>query len=137
MFSVPGNGTHTHRHAHPRTDSNGVPCERRRVRDQSNIPGEEGPELSQAVRRTHNVQPFSSLVKAPTEGGSSANSKRDKPNLHSAHQSRLLSAEDGVSQRVRVPCAHFRLEVSVPQSCPALCNPMDCSPPSASVHGIL
>ena len=23
------------------------------------------------------------------------------------------------------------------QSCPALCNPMDCSPPSSSVHGIL
>ena len=23
------------------------------------------------------------------------------------------------------------------QSCPALCNPMDCSPPGSSVHGIL
>ena len=23
------------------------------------------------------------------------------------------------------------------QSCPALCNPMDCSPPDSSVHGIL
>ena len=26
---------------------------------------------------------------------------------------------------------------AVTQSCPALCNPMDCSPPSSSVHGIL
>ena len=26
---------------------------------------------------------------------------------------------------------------SVPQSCPTLCDPMDCSPPSSSVHGIL
>ena len=27
--------------------------------------------------------------------------------------------------------------VLVAQSCPALCNPMDCSPPGSSVHGIL
>ena len=25
----------------------------------------------------------------------------------------------------------------VTQSCPTLCNPMDCSPPDSSVHGIL
>ena len=25
----------------------------------------------------------------------------------------------------------------VTQSCPILCNPMDCSPPGSSVHGIL
>ena len=25
---------------------------------------------------------------------------------------------------------------SVPQSCPTLCDPMDCSPPASSVHGI-
>ena len=25
----------------------------------------------------------------------------------------------------------------VPKSCPTLCNPMDCSPPGSSVHGIL
>ena len=29
------------------------------------------------------------------------------------------------------------VKVLVPQSCPTLCNPMDCSPPSSSVHGIL
>ena len=25
----------------------------------------------------------------------------------------------------------------VAQSCPTLCDPMDCSPPSSSIHGIL
>ena len=28
-------------------------------------------------------------------------------------------------------------KVKVPQSCPTLCDPMDCSPPGSSVHGIL
>ena len=28
-------------------------------------------------------------------------------------------------------------EVLVTQSCPTLCDPMDCSPPDSSVHGIL
>ena len=27
--------------------------------------------------------------------------------------------------------------MSATQSCPTLCNPMDCSPPGSSVHGIL
>ena len=27
-------------------------------------------------------------------------------------------------------------KVSVTQSCPTLCDPMDCSPPGSSVHGI-
>ena len=27
-------------------------------------------------------------------------------------------------------------QVLVSQSCPTLCNPMDCSPPGSSVHGI-
>ena len=29
------------------------------------------------------------------------------------------------------------IEVLVAQSCPTLCNPMDCSPPGSFVHGIL
>ena len=28
-------------------------------------------------------------------------------------------------------------KVLVPQSCPTLCDPLDCSPPGSSVHGIL
>ena len=34
-------------------------------------------------------------------------------------------------QRVKV-----KSESEVAQSCPTLCNPMDCSPPGSSVHGI-
>ena len=30
-----------------------------------------------------------------------------------------------------------KVKVLAAQSCPTLCNPMDCSPPSSSVHGIL
>ena len=31
----------------------------------------------------------------------------------------------------------FSMKVLVTQSCPTLCNSMDCSPPDSSVHGIL
>ena len=31
----------------------------------------------------------------------------------------------------------IRLKVKVARSCPTLCDPMDCSPPGSSVHGIL
>ena len=30
-----------------------------------------------------------------------------------------------------------RVHARLPQSCPALCDAMDCSPPDSSVHGIL
>ena len=30
-----------------------------------------------------------------------------------------------------------KVEVPFTQSCPALCDPMDCNPPGSSVHGIL
>ena len=30
-----------------------------------------------------------------------------------------------------------KVKVSVAQSCPTLCDAMDCSPPGTSVHGIL
>ena len=35
------------------------------------------------------------------------------------------------------PCEVKSVEELVAQSCPTLCNPMDCSPPDSSVHGIL
>ena len=31
----------------------------------------------------------------------------------------------------------MKVKVSVTQSCPTLCNPMSCSPPASSLHGIL
>ena len=33
--------------------------------------------------------------------------------------------------------SNMKVKVLVTQSCPALCDPMDCSPPGSSVHGIL
>ena len=35
------------------------------------------------------------------------------------------------------PTRVLKVKVLVTQSCPALCNPMDCSPPGSSVHEIL
>ena len=35
-----------------------------------------------------------------------------------------------------VACILFLLDRLCAQSCPGLCNPMDCSPPGSSVHGI-
>ena len=32
---------------------------------------------------------------------------------------------------------HFTYESEVAQSCPTLCNPVDCSLPGSSLHGIL
>ena len=34
-------------------------------------------------------------------------------------------------------CAPPRMHAKSLQSCPTLCNPMDCSPPGSSLHGIL
>ena len=34
-------------------------------------------------------------------------------------------------------CARFAVYAKSLQSCPSLCNPIDCSPPDSSVHGIL
>ena len=38
-----------------------------------------------------------------------------------------------------LPSQHcvLKVKVLVAQTCPTLCNPMDCSPPDSSVHGIL
>ena len=48
----------------------------------------------------------------------------------------------GASSPARIPtkcfcCLHSVRVCSVTQSCPTLCNPMDCVPPGPSVHGIL
>ena len=34
-------------------------------------------------------------------------------------------------------CLNFENNLLVAQSCPTLCDPMDCSPPGSSVHGLL
>ena len=46
---------------------------------------------------------------------------------------------DCTVEEVDLPSTHTKSEVkmSVAQSCLTLCDPMDCSPPGSSVHGIL
>ena len=42
----------------------------------------------------------------------------------------------GVGCHFLLQCMKVKSESEVAQSCPTLCNPMDCSPPGPSVHGI-
>ena len=42
----------------------------------------------------------------------------------------------GVGCHFLLQCMKGKSESEVAQSCPTLCNPMDCSPPGSSVHGI-
>ena len=43
----------------------------------------------------------------------------------------------GVGCHFLLQCMKLKSESEVDQSCPTLCNPMDCSLPGSSVHGIL
>ena len=45
----------------------------------------------------------------------------------------VLSQDEKQDTEVRGMCTHATLL----QSCPTLCDPVDCSPPGSSVHGIL
>ena len=42
----------------------------------------------------------------------------------------------GVGCRFLLQRMKLKSESEVPQSCPTLCDPMDCSPPGSFVHGI-
>ena len=42
----------------------------------------------------------------------------------------------GVGCHFLLPCMKVKSEREVTQSCPTLCDPMDCSLPGSSVHGI-
>ena len=42
----------------------------------------------------------------------------------------------GVGRHFLLQCVKVKSESEVAQSCPTLCNPMDCSLPGSSVHGI-
>ena len=61
---------------------------------------------------------------------------------HRRQHTRLLCPWDSPGRNTGVGC-HFLLqcmkvksESEIAQSCPTLCNTMDCSPPGSSVHGI-
>ena len=42
----------------------------------------------------------------------------------------------GVGCHFLLQCMKVESESEVAQSCPTLCDPMDCSPPGSSIHGI-
>ena len=42
----------------------------------------------------------------------------------------------GVGCHFLLQCMKVKSESEVTQSCPTLCDPMDCSPPGSSVHGL-
>ena len=48
----------------------------------------------------------------------------------------LPGKNTGVGCRFLLQCMKVRSESEVAQSCPTLCDPMDCSPPGSSIHGI-
>ena len=56
-----------------------------------------------------------------------------------AKKDRKINREMQIKTSVRYNPTPLRTKVKVlvTQSCPTLCNPMDCSPPGSSVHGIL
>ena len=66
----------------------------------------------------------------------------DSVRPHRRQPTKLPCPWDSPGKNTRVGC-HFLLqcmkvenESEVAQSCPTLCDPMDCSPPGSSVHGI-
>ena len=42
----------------------------------------------------------------------------------------------GVGCHFLLQCMKVKSESEVAQSCPTLCDPMDCSPPGSSAHGV-
>ena len=61
---------------------------------------------------------------------------------HRQQPTRLLGPWDspgkntGVGCRLLLPCMKVKSESEVAQSCPTLWDPMGCSPPHSSIHGI-
>ena len=49
----------------------------------------------------------------------------------------ILAITDNKNQSIISCLFSLKVKVLVAQSCPILCDPMDCSPPGSSVHGIL
>ena len=48
----------------------------------------------------------------------------------------MASAATGVGCHILLQCRKVKSESEVAQSCPTLCDPMDCSVPGSSAHGI-
>ena len=65
------------------------------------------------------------LCATPLTAAHQAPSPRDSPGKNT-----------GVGCHFLLQCMKVKSEREVAQSCPTLCNPMDCSLPGSSVHGI-
>ena len=59
-----------------------------------------------------------------------------QPGIHFRVYKKNLFAKTENNHLVII-CVKLKLKVLVIQSCLTLCDPMDCSPPGFSVHGIL
>ena len=62
----------------------------------------------------------------------------DSMRPHRRQPTRLLRPWDspGKNTGARLQCMKVKSESEVAQSRPTLCDPMDCSPPGSSIHGI-
>ena len=79
----------------------------------------------------HEEEPATSIVKSATPAAQINFSNEMVERCHALHQGRTIARF-----LVRVQ-GWLSVKVSVAQSYLTLCDPMDCSPPGSSVHGIL
>ena len=92
--------------------------------------------LPRAIR----IRVPSSSVPHSDEGLTSSSSKYT-PHIHvpgsGSKACGRREKDPHASSERKEEAAKIPLKVKVAQSCPTLCDPMDCSPPGSSVHGIL
>ena len=98
---------------------------RKTSNSQSNLEKEEWnwrnqPASLQALLQSHSHQDTMALAQRQTYRSMEQNRK---PRGKSMHLQRYLIFD--------------KVKSEVAQSCPTLCNPVDCSPPGSSIHGIL
>jgi len=86
---------------------------------------------------------FSTMVHHAAAAAAVASVVSDSARPHTRQPTRLLWPWDSSGKNTGVGC-HFLLqcmkvksEREAAQSCPTLSDPMDCSPPGPSIHGIL
>ena len=92
--------------------------------------------------REYGVQHSDCITAAAAKSLQSCPTLCDSVRPHRRQPTRLPRPRDSPGKNTGVGC-HFLLqcmkvksESEVAQSCPILCDPMDCNPPGSSVHGI-
>ena len=98
--------------------------------------------LSQFIRHKQILNPSSGSNGSPAAAAAAKSLQSDSVRPHRRQPTRFLSPWDSPGKNAGVGC-HFLLqcrrvksESEVTQLCPTLSNPMDCSPPGSSIHGI-